>query len=378
MEFCDLKRQYAHLKEKIDSRISKVMEHGKFINGPEIKELEDKLANFVGVEFAIGVSSGTDALLASLIAMNIQRGDYVITTPFSFVASSSMIPFVDAKPIFVDISPETFNLDAGKLQEFLSNPISPSGRIPLEKIKSILAVDLFGQTADYDKIREIAKTYGLKIIEDGAQSFGAEYKGRKACSLGDISATSFFPSKPLGCYGDGGMVFTNDKIIAEKIKLIRKHGQSERYEHTSLGFNMRLDSLQAAVLLAKLEEFIWKEIEKRRSVAELYNQRLNGIVKTPLISEPNRSVYAQYSILVNNRDKLKDFLADSGIPTAIHYPKPLHLQPIFSGLGCKKGDFPVAEDIASRIISLPIDAYKTEEEINYISDKIKEFANGFS
>jgi len=377
IEFCDLKKQYSYLKEKIDLNIKKVLEHGKFINGPEIKELEEKLSKFVGVKYAIGVSSGTDALLVSLMALNIKKGDYIITTPFTFAAVAEAISIVGARPIFVDIDARTFNIDPSNVEGFLRNPIDPltKEKITVSDIKGILCVNLCGQTVDYDKIKEIAKKFNLLVIEDSAQSFGAEYKGKKACSLGDVSITSFFPSKPLGCFGDGGMVFTDNEKIAEKIKLLRNHGQDKKYNHKEIGLNFRLDTLQAGVLLAKLDTFVLTEIDRRNKVAKLYNIYLKDCseVNLPYIEEFNKSVYGLYSILLKRRDELKEFLEKKGVPTAIHYPKPIYLQEAFSNLGYREGDFPIAEKIAKRILSLPIDAYKSEDEIKYISEKIKEF-----
>jgi len=378
INFCDLQRQHSFLKENIDKRINEVLNHCKFINGPEVEELEKKCANYVGTKYAIGVASGTDALLLSLIALDIKKGDYIITTPFTFIASAEVINLVGATPLFVDISSETYNIDAKKLEEFLKNPVDPKTRkrIFSGSIKGIIAVNLFGQPAEYDKIEEIANRNKLFILEDAAQSFGAVYQGRKSCSLGDISATSFFPTKPLGCYGDGGMIFTNNERLFKKIRLIRNHGQEKKYEHDIIGTNSRLDSIQAAVLLAKLEKFE-DELKKRKEVVKEYFYGLNILnnkkIKLPKENPDCESVYAQFSILTENRDKLAEFLNNNSIPSAIHYPKPLHLQKAFENLGYKEGDFKISEEISKKIISLPFDAYKQKEEIKYICDKILEF-----
>jgi len=378
IEFCDLRRIHEKSEKEIEESIKNVLRHGKFINGPEVAKLEEKLAKFIGVEYAIGLNSGTDALLASLIALNVGRGDYVITTSFSFFATASVISFLGAIPIFVDIDQKTYNLSAHNLEEFLKNPQDGFGeKVPLKKIKAIIVVDIFGQCADYEKILEISRKNNLSVIEDGAQSFGAKRLDKNACSFGDLSTTSFFPAKPLGGYGDGGMVFTKDKELALRIREIRNHGQSERYEHNSLGLNMRLDSLQAAVLLAKFTRFSEKEIEERNKVARTYNEKLKTLknIVPPFVEESNTSVWAQYSILVNERDKLRGYLKEKGIPTAIHYPKPLHLQKVFEYLGYKEGDFPIAENVSKKIISLPMDPLKSEEEISFIVSEIKGFYN---
>ena len=376
IEFCNLSRQYEELKDKIDRNITRVLEHGKYLNGPEIDMLEKRLADFVGAKYAFGVSSGTDALLAALMAYEIEYGDYVLTTPFTFIASASTIAMLGAKPLFVDIDERTYNIDVEKLKRVLINPFNPKTgeRIQNDKIKGVIAVDLYGQSADYDKIREAVGD--RFIIEDGAQSFGGEYKGRKTCALGDISITSFFPSKPLGCYGDGGMIFTDDKRLAKKIKMIRNHGQSERYEHKILGLNFRMSSLQAAILLAKFESFD-NDIKKRLRAVEMYNEGLGGAgLVLPFVEEFNKPVFAQYSIIAEKRDELRDFLNKEGVPTAVHYPKPAHLQEVFSELGYKEGNFPVAEKVSKSIISLPICSNKTEEEIDFVCEKVRLFYGG--
>ena len=379
IKFCDFDRQHENLKNDIDKAISKVISHKIFINGPELADLESKLSKRVGAKHAITVSSGTDALLVALMVKDVGPGDFIITTPFTFAATLETILFLGAKPLFTDIDSETFNIDPEKIKDLLANPIDPktNERIDLNKIKGMIAVDLFGQSADYDKIRK-AMGEDKFIIEDGAQSLGSTYKGKLCGSLGDISTTSFFPSKPLGTYGDGGMVFTDDSELAEKIKMIRNHGQEKKYEHALLGMNFRLDTLKAAVLLAKLEKFFEYEIQKRNEVAKAYIENLKSLeesdkIKLPVIKKENTSVFAQFSIVLRERDELKRFLQGKNIPAAIHYPKPLYMQKAFSELGYKEGSFPNAEKTSKQILSLPIDAYKTEHEIKFICQEIKEF-----
>lgn len=360
MEFIDLKRQYQSYKDKILEKIFPVLENARFIMGKELSELESKLADYVGVKHAIGCSSGTDALLLGLLAYEIGEGDEIITTPFTFIATAEVIAFLKAKPVFVDIDEETYNIDVTQIEEKIT-----------EKTRGIIPVSLYGQVADMDIINKIARKYNLFVIEDGAQSFGAIYKGRKSCGLSDIGATSFFPSKPLGCYGDGGMVFTNDDSLAGKMRAILNHGQIERYIHHYIGLNMRLDNLQAAILLAKFENFE-EEAEKRHIIGLKYNELLSGIVKVPILaSYTNRCVFAQYSIRVNNREKVAEKLKEKGIPTAIHYPLPIHLQKAYEYLGYKKGDFPISEMISRQVLSLPMHPFLTDEEIYFVADSVK-------
>lgn len=348
--FVDLKTQQQKIRQSIDRRIATVLEHGQYIMGPEVKEMEEKLAHYVGVKHCIAVANGTDALLIALMALGIGAGDEVITTPFTYVATGEVITRVGARPAFVDIDPKTYNIDPDKIEAAIT-----------AKTKAILPVSLYGQCADFDKINVIAKKHGLYVIEDAAQSFGAVYKGRKSCALSTIGCTSFFPTKPLGCYGDGGSCFTNDEEIAKAISQVRLHGQDRRYHHIRKGLNSRLDTLQAAVLLAKLDIFD-EEVKFRAEVGARYTKLLKDIVDTPYIEEYNTSVYAQYTIQVDNREEVQDKLKAVGIPTAIHYPIPLNLQPIFSYLNQKEGSFPIAENIAKRVISLPMSAWVTEEQ----------------
>lgn len=351
MDFIDLKTGQKLIKENLDKRIAKVLAHGKYIMGPEVKELEDKLAEYVGVKHCLTCANGTDALQIALMAVGAGIGDEVITTPFTFIATAETAAVLGAKPIFVDIDSKTYNLDPEKLEEKIT-----------KKTKAIVPVSIYGQCAAYDKINAIAKKYNIPVIEDAAQSFGATYKNRKSGSLTDIACTSFFPTKPLGCYGDGGALFTNDDELAKKINTIRLHGQAQRYNHVAIGINSRLDTLQAAILLAKLE-ILDKEIKLRLEVANRYTEMLNNKnVVTPYIEEFNTSVYAQYTILVENRKQLQEKLTQENIPTAVHYPIPLHLQPVFEKLGGMIGDYPIAEDIANRVLSLPMSAYISKEE----------------
>jgi len=364
IKFVDLKRQYLKYKDDIDAQISDVLNSGIFILGPKVAQLEDALAQFTGAKYCISCSSGTDALLLSLMALDVGPGDEVITTCFTFVATAETIALLGAKPIFVDIDPKTYNMDVGLIEE----RITP-------KTKGIIAVSLYGQCPDLDRINEIASKYGLFVIEDAAQSFGATYKGRRSCSLTTIGITSFFPAKPFGCYGDGGAVFTSDENLADKIKALRNHGQKERYKHKFIGINGRLDSIQAAVLLAKLPYFE-EEIKSRQKAADYYNEGLKDLVQIPYIEPHNTCVYAQYTLQVKPRDALKVFLQKRGIPIAIHYPMPLHLQECFSYLGYKKGDYPVAEEVSKRVISLPMHAFLKREEQDYIIEAVREFYEG--
>lgn len=348
--FIDLKTQQQKIRQSIDGRIARVLEHGQYIMGPEVKELEETLAQYVGVENCISVANGTDALLIALMALDIRPGDEVITTPFTFIATAEVVAFLGAIPVFVDIDPRTYNLDPSKLEQAITS-----------QTKAIMPVSLYGQCADFDAINAIADRYGIPVIEDAAQSFGATYKGRKSCGLSAIGCTSFFPTKPLGCYGDGGACFTNDDELAKKMRQIRLHGQDRRYHHPVVGINGRLDTLQAAVLLAKFEIFD-QEVELRAKIGARYTKSLKNIVATPYIAEFNTSVYAQYTVQVDNREELQAKLKESGIPTAIHYPIPLNLQPVFEHLNQPEGSFPFAEGIAKRVMSLPMSPYLSVED----------------
>ena len=349
MQFIDLKVQQDRIIDKINSNIAKVLEHGKYILGPEVKELEAKLADYAGVKHAVGVASGTDALLMPLMAYGVGPGDAIFTLSFTFIATAEVVKLLGATPILVDIEPDTFNVDTKKLEEAIIK-VKNEGKL---NPKGIIPVDLFGQTADYDEINAIAKKYGLFVLEDGAQSFGASYKGKKSCSLADVAATSFFPAKPLGTYGDGGMCFTDDEEMYNKITSIRVHGKgTHKYDNVRVGINGRIDTLQSAILLAKFDIFD-EEVNLRQQVAKRYNEGLKDFAITPFVKEHNISAWAQYSILHPEREEIIAHLKECGIPTAIYYPKPLHLQEAFKNLGYKLGDFPVSEKMSNEIFSLP-------------------------
>ncbi len=360
MEFIDLKKQYELMKTTVDSRIQAVLSHGQFIMGPEVKELEDKLAAHTGSQHATTCASGTDALLIALMALGVGPGDEIITTPFSFIATAEVISVLHATPVFLDVDPRTYNIDASRLEEAITT-----------NTKAIIAVSLYGQCADFDAINVIAQRHSVAVIEDGAQSFGATYRGRRSCNLSAIGCTSFFPSKPLGCYGDGGACFTNDADLAGKIKQIRVHGQDRRYHHPMIGINGRLDTLQAAVLLAKFDWFA-QEVEARIEIGNRYSRLLAGAVVTPFIEPHNTSVYAQYTVQVDDREMVQSELKKSKIPTAVHYPVPLHLQPAFAALGYKAGDFPISEAAARRVISLPMGPYLSEADQRSVAEALIE------
>lgn len=367
MDFIDLHAQQKRIREQIDMNIKKVLDHGKYIMGPEIDELEKKLAEFVGTKYAIGVSSGTDALLMPLMAYGVGPGDAIFTTPFTFIATAEVIQLLGATPVFVEIDPRTFNIDPEKLKEAIRETVEKKNL----KIKGIIPVDLFGQTADYDEINAIAKEYNLFVLQDAAQSFGASYKGKRACSNADCGATSFFPAKPLGCYGDGGMIFTNNDELYDKLVSIRIHGKgTDKYDNIRVGINGRIDTIQAAILLAKMEIFK-EEIDLRQDVANAYSEALKDTVTVPYVKEYNVSAWAQYSILHPQREKALNGLKAQKIPTAIYYPIPLHLQVAFLHLGYKKGDFPITEKCAAEIFSIPMHPYLKKEDQERIIEAIK-------
>lgn len=349
--FIDLKTQYQALKPQIQARIDAVLEHGQYIMGPEVKELEDKLAAFTGAKHCITCASGTEALLMSLMALGIGPGDEIVTTPFTFVATAEVIVLLGAKPVFVDVEPDTGNINA----DLIEAAITP-------RTKAIMPVSLYGQTADMDAINAIAAKHGnLPVIEDAAQSFGATYKGRQSCNLSTIGCTSFFPSKPLGCYGDGGAIFTNDDILAQAIREIRVHGQSQRYVHTRVGVGGRMDTLQCAIVLAKLDRFEW-EVQKRKEIGQRYNQLLDQAGIARIQQRPERtSVYAQYTVMVPNREALQKHLAEASIPTAVHYPVPLNEQPAYKHLCCPDCT-PVAQQLAKQVMSLPMSPDLNQDE----------------
>lgn len=350
MQFIDLKKQYSLIEDQILKGIKQVLDHGQYIMGPEIAQLEQQLAEFVGVKHAIVNSSGTDALFMALLALDIQPGDEVITTPFSFFATAEVIRLCHAIPVFVDIDPISYNMDANLLEAAIT-----------KKTKAIMPVSLYGQCPDFDTINAIAAKYAIPVIEDAAQSFGATYKNKRSCALSTIGCTSFFPSKPLGGYGDSGACFTNDEAIAKKLIEIRNHGQNVRYSHRSIGINGRMDTIQAAILIEKLKLFP-EEINLRQQVAKRYDHMLASLVKTPNVLANNTSVYAQYTIEVPNRDKFQQHMQALGIPTAVHYPIAIHEQEALQNLGYKKGDFIHSEKASQHVISLPMHPYLQEAE----------------
>jgi len=355
--FIDLQQQFRLLEPSIRARIDAVLAHGQYIMGPEVAELEESLAAFVGVKHCITVANGSDALLIALMAIGVRTGDEVITTPFTFFATAEMIALLGATPVFVDIDPRTYNIDPSKIEAAVT-----------ERTKAILPVSLYGQCADFDEINRIAKKFGLPVIEDAAQSFGATYKGKRSCALSLIGCTSFFPSKPLGCYGDGGACFTDDDELATRMREIRVHGQDRRYHHPSVGINGRMDTLQCAVVLGKFSDFP-DEVKARGEIGSRYSSLLQSIseyIITPFIEPHNTSVYAQYTVQVDNRDAVQRQLQSAGIPTAVHYPTPLHLQPAFDSLRLNEGSFPVSESAAKRVMSLPMHPFldvATQEQV---------------
>lgn len=386
--FIDLKAQYQALQPQIQERMNRVLEHGQYIMGPEVKELEDALQAFTGAKHCITVASGTEALLISLMALGIEPGDEIITTPFTFVATAEVIVLLGAKPVFVDIEPDTCNIDASKIEAKITS-----------KAKAIMPVSLYGQVADMDEINAIAAKHNLPVIEDAAQSFGAEYKGNKSCNLSTIGCASFFPSKPLGCYGDGGAIFTNDDAIAAACREIRVHGQSQRYVHTRVGVGGRMDTLQCSIVLAKLERFDW-EIAQRQRIGQRYHDLItNG---SPQASGPRddeagslrggrsptwqsiaagdiglvsvrldrTSVFAQYTILTNDREALQKRLSEAGIPTAVHYPVPLNEQPAYQHLCCPDCT-PIAQQIAKQVMSLPMSPDLSAEDQDKIVSALR-------
>ncbi len=360
MDFIDLKSQQARIRQDIDRRISAVLDHGQYILGPEVFELEERLQDFLGVRHAITAASGTDTLLIALMALGIGPGDEVITTPYTWISPAEMIALLGAKPVFVEIQPDTWNIDPDHLAGAIN-----------ERTKAIIPVSIYGQPADLTAINRIAKDAGgIPVIEDAAQSFGATHHGRRSGALSLIGSTSFFPSKPLGCYGEGGALFTDDDELAERMRWIRLHGQERKYHHPIVGINGRLDTIQAAILLAKMEIFE-EEIALRQSVADGYAKRLaDSVLTLPVVAEGNTSVYAQYTVLSSERDALQARLNAAGIPSVAYYSVPLHLQPVFSGSGYHLGDFPITERTAAAGLSLPMSAYLTSEAQDRIAEVI--------
>ena len=371
--FIDLRSQYAALEGEVKARIDAVLEHGQYIMGPEVVELEAALADYVKSEYCITVGSGTDALLISLMALGIGRGDEVITTPFSFAATAEVIALAGARPVFVDVESDTCNINADLIEEKIT-----------DRTVAILPVSLYGTAADMDAINAIAARHGIPVIEDAAQSFGATYKRRFSCNLSTVGCTSFFPSKPLGCYGDGGAIFTNDAKIAETCQQIRVHGQSERYVHSMVGLGGRMDTLQCAVVLAKLGSFS-TEVARRHKVAERYEYLLNESesraaprgLSTVACRTDRTSVYAQYTVLVENRAYLREQLQARGVPTAVHYPKPLNEQPAYANFCCPECT-PVAKDLSNRVMSLPMSPYLSEADQDVVVAELLNVLDEFS
>jgi UDP-2-acetamido-2-deoxy-ribo-hexuluronate aminotransferase len=364
MDFIDLKTQYAVLRESINARIQRVLDHGQYIMGPEVKELEDRLAAWTGAGHCIAVASGTEALLIALLALEVKPGDEVITTPFTFAATAEMIALIGAQPVFVDVEADTANIDAAKIEA----AITP-------RTRAIMPVALYGQPADMDEINAVAARHGLPVIEDAAQSFGATYKGRKSCNLSTIACTSFFPSKPLGCYGDGGALFTSDAALAQAMREIRVHGQSGRYHHTRIGVGGRMDSMQCAVVLAKLERFDW-EVRQRAEIAAHYDALLaSSLAQSFRLKADRTSVYAQYTVRISQRDAFEQHMKRQGIPTAVHYPLSLHQQPAYAAVQAGRS-YPVSERLAQEVISLPMHADLDEATQQRIVAAVRDFKPG--
>ena len=382
MKFIDLEAQQKVIRDHIEARIKAVLDHGQYIMGPEIRELEQRLAEYVGVKHAVGCSSGTDSLLLALMAHNVGPGDAVFTTPFTFIATAEVISLLGAVPVFVDIDPVTYNLDPARLDAAVKalhdnddgrHPLARGAKYKNLRPRGVIAVDLYGLPAEYDALTDVCREHGLFLIEDAAQSFGAEYKGRKACSLGDVAATSFFPAKPLGCYGDGGMIFTDRDDIAEICCSLLVHGKGhDKYDNVRIGLNARLDTLQAAILLAKLKIFP-QEVQLRQEVAERYTDLLStqsSALSTPFIPEGMKSAWAQYTARAKDpetRQQLMDRLKAAGIPSVVYYPKPLHLQTAFAELGYQPGDFPLSEEASREVLSLPFGPYMSDEDVGAVT-----------
>ena len=375
MEFIDLKAQYAKLKEKIDKNVENVISNAHFISGPEVKELEEKLAKYVGRKYCITCGNGTDALTIAARALKIKQNDAVFVPNFTFYATSEIVSLEGATPIFVDVEERTFNMDAVKLEKAIKMVIEEGELNP----KAIIPVDLFGQVANFPEILKIAEKYNLLVIEDAAQGFGGEINGKKACSFGDISTTSFFPAKPLGCYGDGGAIFTDDEEMYKEMMSLRVHGKgSFKYDNIRVGYNSRLDTIQAAILLPKLEAFEEYELDERNKFAKMYTEKLKDIVKTPVVPEGYVSSWAQYTLILENaeeRSYVQEKLKEEGIPTMVYYPIPLHKQIVYKDYSFNLEDLKVAENLCDCVLSIPMHPYLTEEKIERVTDAIKEALN---
>jgi len=358
IDFANLEKAYREHSPELERAALDVMASARYILGKESEEFEINLKKFVGSEHTLGCSSGTDALILALMALGIRAGDEIITTPFTFIATAESIACLGAKPIFVDIDEVTYNIDVLQIENAIT-----------EKTKAIMPVSLYGQMADMDEINKIAEKYGLAVIEDAAQSFGALYKGKRSCAVSTIGCTSFFPAKPLGCFGDGGAVFSKDEELHDKMKAMRVHGQIERYTHKYIGMGGRLDNLQAAILDVKLKHYE-QDIKRRQAVAEKYTDLLKKQFRTPIVKNDRTSVWAQYTLRVKNRFQVQMALKEVGIPTAVHYPIPMHLQECFGYLGHRKGEFPKSEICADEVMSLPMNPYLVDEEIQYVTNNL--------
>lgn len=360
MDFIDLKTQYRLYQAEIDARIKKVLEHGQYILGPENTELETTLAQYTNTRHCLTVASGTDSLEIALRALDIGPGDEVITVPFTWISTAEVILLVGAKPVFIDIEPDTYNIDIAQIEA----AITP-------RTKTIIPVSLFGQMPDIDAINQIAAKHNITVIEDAAQSFGATQNGKRSCGVTTISSTSFFPAKPLGCYGEGGALFTSDDQLADKMRAIRTHGGIKRHHHPLVGMNGRFDTMQAAVLMAKWPHFE-KEVQARINIGARYSEKLKNCCVTPKIQKGNTHVYAQYTIRIPNRDEVATKLKAKGIPTAVYYPKSIHEQPVFAPYGYKVGQFPVSEKAANEVLSLPMHPFLSEKDQDFIVNAVEE------
>ncbi len=362
LQMVDVVGQYQEIKSEIDAAVHRVLDSGQFINGKDVGELEREVAAYLGVKYAVACASGTDSLQVAMMALGIGPGDEVISTPFTFVATAETIAILGAKPVYVDIDPQTFNIDPSRIEAAITS-----------RTRAIIPVHLYGQAADMDPIMDVAHRHNLKVIEDSAQALGASYRGRKVCAIGDIGCISFFPSKNLGCFGDGGMMVTNDPLLAETVRVLAAHGSRVRYYHDLIGVNSRLDTIQAAILRVKLP-YLDRFNAARRAAAERYSLALQKMpVTVPSVAAYGEHIFHQYTIRVENRDGLADHLKARGIPHAVYYPVPLHLQKAFAMSGGKPGDFPVAEKAALEVISLPMHTELTEEQQSKITDAIREY-----
>ncbi|NGX58481.1 MAG: UDP-2-acetamido-2-deoxy-3-oxo-D-glucuronate aminotransferase [Chlamydiae bacterium] len=362
MDFIDLKTQYKKYKKEIDTAIQNVLDTSKYVLGPQVHEVERSLAEFVGVKHCVTASSGTDTLLMSMMTLNIDPGDEVITSPFTFISTVETISLLGAKPIFVDIDPDTFNLNIDQIEQVIT-----------PQTKAIMPVSLFGQMPDLDKLNIIAAKHGIPVIEDGAQSFGATLRGKRSCGITTIGSTSFFPAKPLGCYGDGGALFTNDDEIAETLRIIRVHGGLQRDHYIRLGMNGRFDTIQAAVIQAKLPHFL-TELKARERIGKRYTELLENCCQPPKVAEGCTSNYAIYTIRIPNRDQVAAFLKEKGIPAPVYYPVPAYAQPVFKSLNVNKKNFPITEQVCDEVLSLPMHPWLTEEAQDFVVESVKEAA----